>query len=162
MRRSIGWPGAGLALAAALFAGPLAAQQPGRPSEDQMRRMQQHMEQMSQPMRRMEQIRERSLALEADMTRRMERLHQQASVDPSRLAQHKRMREMARDMAGAGEGMERAMERAREMIRDPAAMGDQEMQRDMDRLRQHWEDIAGRMEEGLQIMERVRTRLSQP
>jgi hypothetical protein len=53
----------------------------------------------------------------------------------------------------------RAMEQLRRMLGDPAVAGNGDMVRDMERLRQHWENMAGQMEEGLQIMERLRDRL---
>jgi hypothetical protein len=47
------------------------------------------------------------------------------------------------------------------MVREPGADWNAETERELTRLRLHWEEMAGQMEEGLAIMERLRDRISQ-
>ena len=53
------------------------------------------------------------------------------------------------------------MEQLRNMLGEPGAGWDADMQRDMERLREHWSDMADQMEQGLQIMDRLRDRIHQ-
>jgi len=149
-----------IALAALVVVpGPATAQDP---AQDQMRRMQQHMEQMTRSMERMERIREHALDMERRMTRELERLHRMEVRDPVRMQEHERLRDMSREMGRMAEGMRGATERMRDMARDRQMEHTPEMRRDMERLREHMDEMCDRMEEGLRIMDRLRERLGTP
>ena len=53
------------------------------------------------------------------------------------------------------------LQRARDMLRDPGGAWGPEMQQDMERLRERMNEMAGSMNEGLAILERLRDRISQ-
>jgi hypothetical protein len=53
-------------------------------------------------------------------------------------------------------------DRPRRMEQDPALQRDREIQRDMDRLRLQPRDMSARLDEGVQMIERLRQRLQQP
>ena len=69
---------------------------------------------------------------------------------------------MARAMDGAMNEMKQNMQRAREMARTQLFQNDPELQQDMERLRNHWRDMLGKMEEGIGVMERIQKRLHTP
>jgi uncharacterized protein YukE len=54
------------------------------------------------------------------------------------------------------------MEQLRSMIGEPGAGWSPEAEREFERLRLHWEEMARQMEEGLTIMERLRDRIGRP
>jgi len=47
----------------------------------------------------------------------------------------------------------------RNMIGEPGFNMDQAMQRDMQQLREHWDEMAGNFEEGLRVMDRIRDQI---
>jgi hypothetical protein len=69
---------------------------------------------------------------------------------------------MAQAMSEGAQEMQRAMEQLRNMAGEPGAIMDRDMERDMVRLREHWQEMAGEYEQGLQIMDRLRDRIHQP
>jgi hypothetical protein len=53
----------------------------------------------------------------------------------------------------------RSMDRIQEMLQDETITRDRDMQRDMDRMRQHFDSVSKNLEETLTPMERIRDRL---
>jgi hypothetical protein len=161
------------ALALAMMLGALgvgaatsAAQEPGRMAQQQqqqqMMQMQQQFMHLNQAMERVSFVQQRAHVMEREMARSMERIHQNqelAARNTEQLRNQERLRSMAQSMDDGAQQTHRAMEQLRNMLGDPAVAGDGDMVREMERLRQHWEEIAGQMEEGLQIMDRLHDRL---
>ncbi len=147
---------------AGVVPGAADAQDPARMQQQQMMQMQQQMQEMTRMMERVSGVQERARQMEREMLRSMEHLQQNqqlAQENAVQLRNQERLRNMAQSMTdGAGE-MVRAMEQFRHMLGDPGAGWDPEMERQMEQLQQHWENMAGQMEESLQIMERLRDRL---
>jgi uncharacterized protein YukE len=147
---------------------PLGAQQPGRVlQEQQMMRLQEQVSRMNEAMQHMHQIQERARNLEQRLNQEMARLWQHQGVQegadlPLMLENHERLRTMAHAMAEGARETHRAMEQLRNMVREPGAGWSPEMEREFERLRLHWENMAGEMEQGLAIMERLRDRIGQP
>lgn len=147
---------------------PLGAQDPaGRAlHQQQMLRLQEQVTQMNEAMQRMAQIHERAHQLEQHMVQAMEQLWRyegvQEGVDQQlQIQNHERLRVMAEAMSEGARATHRAMEQFRNMVREPGADWNAETERELTRLRLHWEEMAGQMEEGLAIMERLRDRISQ-
>lgn len=142
-----------------------AAQEPGRMAQQQqqqMMQMQQQFMHLNQVMERVSLVQQRAHVMEREMARSMERIHQNqelAARSTEQLRNQERIRSMAQSMDDGAQQTHRAMEQLRNMLGDPAIAGNGDMVREMERLRQHWEEIAGQMEEGLQIMDRLRDRL---
>jgi len=138
-----------------------AAQESDRAARQQQV-MQQQMLQLNQVMEQTSRIQQRAQSMEREMAQLMERLHQNqmlAARNPDLLRNQERIRSMAQAMGDGAQEMHRAMEQLRNMLGDPAVVGDREMQREMERLHEHWTEMAGKMEEGLQIMDQLRDRL---
>ena len=138
------------------------AQQPGQMQQQHQQMRMQQMQQLHQSMERMMRIQERAQTMERQMAQAMERLHQNpelAARNAEQLRNQERLRSMAQATNDGAREMHRAMEQLGSMLNEPGAMGNQEMRRDMEQLRIHWEEMAGQMEEGLQIMESLRDRL---
>jgi methyl-accepting chemotaxis protein len=51
------------------------------------------------------------------------------------------------------------MDRIQEMLQDETVTRDRDMQRDMDRMRQHFDSVSKNLEETVTTMERIRNRL---
>ena len=139
------------------------AQQP----QQQMQHMQQMQEQamrMQESMQQMQRLQARAHEMEQQMLRQMEQLRQQEMLreqDQVRLREQERIRDMAHAMSTAAGFISLAFERARDMLRDPGGAWGPEMQQDMERLRERMNEMAGSMNEGLAILERLRDRISQ-
>lgn len=143
------------------------AQDPARmqQQQQQMARLQQQIQHLDRVMDRVAGIQGRAHQMEQQMVQAMERLQQNrqlATENAVQLRNQERLRSMARSMTDGAREMHRAMEQLRNMVGDPGAGWDQQMEREMERLRQHWEEMAGQMEEGLLIMDRLRERIHQP
>jgi hypothetical protein len=159
-----------LPLAAAL-AFPLGLTAQARPQQQMqmhqqmMQRMQEQARMMGETMRHMEQVRQRWQAMENHTVQAMEQLRQQGRLqapDAQLLRRQERLRDMAHAMSGAAGEMNRVMERARDMVDDPDTPWGQDAEQEMNRLREHMENMARQMEDGLQIMERLQLRLGAP
>jgi hypothetical protein len=168
-----------------LLAGPAEAQQAGRqqgPGQaqqgqqqgqqqaqrareqqaQQARQAQQQMARMHAMTQRMERIQERLHAFDEAMDRQMSQLRsRQGDQDHARLQQHERLRAMSQSMHQVAEQARHNMARLGEMAGDPAAAQDRAMQREMERLRAHWDRIGSELDAALQSMERTRQRLGQ-
>ena len=147
---------------------PLGAQEPvGRMlQEQQMQRLQEQVTQMNQAMQHMTQIHERAHRLEQHLVQEMQRLWRHEGVQEGvdqrlQIQNHERLRAMAQSMSEGAQATYRAMEQFRNMVGEPGAGWNAEMERELTRLRLHWEEMAGQMEEGVAIMERLRDRISQ-
>jgi hypothetical protein len=68
---------------------------------------------------------------------------------------------MSQSMEQVAEQARLNMARAGEVAGDPTAAGDRALQREMDRLRTHWDRVAGELDAALKTMERTRERISQ-
>lgn len=77
------------------------------------------------------------------------------------LRTHQQIGDMANSVSGAAQQMTRAMEGLRQMAQDPNRNWAGEAEGEMLRLREHLHQVTGELEEGLQIMERLRERLNQ-
>lgn len=152
-----------VAVGVAFAAGaPLGAQEPaGRMLQQQQ--VMQHQEQiarMHEVLQRMERIRERAQHLEQQLVQEMTRMRTQEGPDQARMIQNReRLRVMAFAMSEGARHTHQAMEQLRNMIGEQGAAWDAETESEFQRLRWQWEEMAGRMEEGLTIMERLRNRI---
>jgi hypothetical protein len=129
-----------------------------------MQRMQEQAMRMQESMQQMQRLQVRAHEIEQQMLQQMERLRQQqmlAEQDRNRLREQERVRDMAHAMSTAAREMVQAMERARDMLGDPGSAWGPEMEQDMIRLREQMEEMAGSMDEGLAILQRLRDRLGQ-
>ena len=163
---------AAMAMGVTLTAGaPLGAQDPGRmlqqQQQQQLLRIQEQMAHMNQAMQHMAQIQERAHVLEQQVSRRMEQLWLHEGVEEGvsqqlQLQQHERLRAMVQATNEGAQLASRAMEQFRSMVGEPRAAWSPEAERELVRLRLHFETMASQMEEGLAIMERLRDRLGVP
>jgi hypothetical protein len=119
-------------------------------------RMQDHIARMDAQIQRMDQLRSRIQKLDHDILKQMDRIR-----DQDRLREHQRLRDLCDGSQKMVQEMERNMKQLRQMAGDPVFARDQEMQQEMERLRQHWDDAATQIENGLQILERLRQRLGE-
>jgi hypothetical protein len=141
--------------AASLAQGPPGQRQQG--GMQQQDRMQQHIQQMDEQLRRMDRIRDRLHQFDEDCLNQMQR-----TQDQDRLHEQQRLHEMAQAMDGAAHEMKQNLERTREMARNQLFQKDPELQQELTRLREHWRDMLGKMEEGVGVMERIQKRLHTP
>lgn len=144
---------------------PAQAQAPGsqQMQQQQMQRMQQQMQRLDEAMRRMTRIHEHAHQLEQTMLRQMEQLRHHEHLQPhqqEQLRHQERIRYMAHALSGAAGEMGQAMMGLREMAQNAGLNFDGEMEREMERLRQHMEETLNQMEGGLRVMERLRDRLT--
>lgn len=161
-----------MAVGVTLAAGaPLGAQDPGRvlqqQQQQQVLRLQEQTAHMNQAMQRMAQIQERAHQLEQQLTREMAQLWRHEGVQEGvnqqlQIQQHERLRAMVQATNEGAQLAYRAMEQFRAMVGEPGAAWNVEAERELVRLRLHWEEIAGQMEQGLAVMERLRDRLGAP
>ena len=140
----------GTVLALAI-AGPMPVAAQARQQQD---RMQDRLARMDATLQRMDRVRDRIQQLDRDIARQMDRIR-----DQDRLREHQRLRDMCDASQKMVQEMRRNMEQLREMAGSAAVGANQEMQQEMERLRQHWEGAADQIENGLQIMERLRDQL---
>jgi hypothetical protein len=144
---------------------PTRMQQQQMQQQQQMIRMQEHVQQLDRVMQRMSGIQQRAQAMENHMLQEMRQLQANREMSEQgalQLRNQERLRSMAQAMNDGAREMHRAMEQLRNMVGERNAAWDGDMERDMLRLREHWEAMAGDMENGLQIMERLRDRIHQP
>jgi hypothetical protein len=133
--------------------------------QQQAMRMQQQIQHLNQVMERVSGVQERARQMEQQMLHSMQQLQQtrqMALENAVRIRNQERLHSMAQSVADGARMMHRAMEQLRTMIGDPGTGWDPEMERQMEQLRQHWNGMAGQMEEGLTIMERLRDRIHRP
>lgn len=140
-------------MAGALMLIPAMARGQARPQD----RMQQHAMRMDEQIQRMDRLRDRLQQMDRQMTQQMDQLR-----DQDRLRQQQRLQAMCRSLDAAAVQLRQNMQRTREMAGDPAFQHDPELQREMERLREHWQAMATGMEDGYQALERLRQRISQP
>jgi hypothetical protein len=119
--------------------------------ENMQHRMQQQMTTMIQ---RMGRLRERIHTVDGSLSRHMEHLQ-----DQQRLREHQALREICSDLGNMTQEMERNAERLRTMARAQLFQRDPELSREADRLREHWEEIGGRMDQSVTSLERMQQRL---
>jgi hypothetical protein len=130
-----------------------------------VQQMHQRTQQLTEVMQRMQRVQQRARDMEQRMLHEMEQLRQREMLhqqDQFRLREQERIRDMAHSMANAAGEMHQAMERFRDLARDNQTLWNQEMERDMERLREHMDQTCLQMEEGLKIMDRLRDRLHKP
>jgi len=154
------------ALAAAVAVGlgggaPLVAQDATlRQQQQMMARLQDQVTRLNETMQRMTQIQQRAQQMERTVMQEMTRLRmQEGAQDAVMLQNHERLRLMAQATSDGAREMHQAMEQFRDMLGQPNPRWNAEMEREFARLREHWGDVADRMEEGLVIMERLRDRI---
>jgi hypothetical protein len=144
----------------------MLAQQPAREMQQQqmMQQQQQHMmqeqmRQLNQSMERMSQLQARAQNMEWQMTQMMLVFGQDPQLGERstlQLRNQERIRDMAQAMNEGAVQMHQAMEQLRDMMGEPGVTWDRDMERDMQQLRERWENMPGSMEDGLRIMERLR------
>lgn len=151
---------AGLVFSFAVATG-LEAQDPAsmqhQQQMEQMQRMQEHARQLTEAMHQMTTVQERAHRLEQQILHEMEQDRMRRDLDmhaAERLRQEERLREMARSMNAGAEEMHRAMEQLRNMLEQSGASIDGDVDREVERLRNHWELMVGEMEEGVRLLER--------
>jgi hypothetical protein len=138
--------------------GQMAAQQgAGQQQMGQQMAQQQQLAQMDQSMQRLHQLEQQATDLAQNMAQRAG----QAGAGPLGPGDQA-MQQLCDSVANLAGGMAKAMDRIHQNLRDPALVQDQDMLRDMDRLRLHVEDMAGPLEDALQTMTRMQDRLHQP
>lgn len=133
--------------------------------QQQMLRMQEQVHQLNRTMEQVSDLQQRAHAMEHYMAQEMERIRERSDLagqNTLQLRNQERIRNMAHAMSEGAQEMERAMEQLRNMAEEPGAVWDRDMERDMVRLREHWQEMTGQLEQGLQIMERLRDRIHQP
>ncbi|MCA9736776.1 MAG: hypothetical protein R3E98_16905 [Gemmatimonadota bacterium] len=164
-RRTVGWAtllvGLCVLPAGAMGQQRMAQQVPAQQMQ-QMQRMQEQARLLGETMQRMQRIQTQAHEMEQLMIRDMERLRQQSQLqerDLLRLREQERVRDMTHAYSNAAREMNQSMERVRDMLGDPGSNWGPDMEREMLRLREHMDDMAGRMEDGLKIMDRIRDRL---
>ena len=154
-RRTVGWAtllvGLCVLPAGAMGQQRMAQQVPAQQMQ-QMQRMQEQARLLGETMQRMQRIQTQAHEMEQLMIRDMERLRQQSQLQ-------ERVRDMTHAYSNAAREMNQSMERVRDMLGDPGSNWGPDMEREMLRLREHMDDMAGRMEDGLKIMDRIRDRL---
>ena len=145
---------------------PATAQHPQEHLAAQhMQEMHERMQRLNDVMGRMQRIHERAQDMEHSVLQQLERLRAQQEIsdqDRLRIRDQERVRDMAHAMSTAAREMHQAMERARDLAGDGDAPWNREMHQEMEHLQQNWEGLCDQMEEGLQLMERLRTRLERP
>lgn len=143
----------------------LGAQNPAALHQQQMehmQRMQEQARQLTETMRQMATVQERAHQLEQQMVTQMEQFRLRRDLDvqfAERLRQEERLREMAHSMNVGAQEMQRAMEQLRNMLEQSGAPLARDMEQEVERLRNHWEVMAGEMEEGIRLLERLRDRV---
>jgi len=108
---------------------------------------------MQQMMQRMDQVTQRTQALSQTMTRQMDRLRTQ-DRDQARL-----LLQLCDAVDAQSRETRRSMDRIHLMMQDPAMNRDQDMQRDMDRLREHLNAVTGGLQEMVTTMEQMQKRM---
>lgn len=104
------------------------------------------------------------------MVERMNRLVDRANLMSQHVAQQLQQRGQVRDQDRAlqqlcdsygdmARQMQQSMDRIHQLTQDPTWQADPDMQRDMDRLREHVGTMADQLDEALNIMDRVTQRL---
>jgi flagellar biosynthesis GTPase FlhF len=132
------------------------AQQQGRgqaQQQQQQQLQQQRLQQLEQSLQQTEWC-AKLHQMDQDMARQMERIR-----EVERFRDHQRIRDMGKSLAQMAQELHGATLQLRDRERDQQRIRDQELERDMERLRQHVQDMSGRLEEGLKIMERLQQRL---
>jgi uncharacterized membrane-anchored protein YjiN (DUF445 family) len=165
MRTQTGMRALGIAVLA-LLPTTLSAQNPAAQQQqqqmEQMQRMQEQARQLTETMRHMATVQERAHQLEQQMVTQMEQFRLRRDLDvqfTERLRQEERLREMAHSMNIGAQEMHRAMEQLRAMLEQSGAPLARDMEQEVERLRNHWEVMAGEMEEGIRLLERLRDRV---
>ena len=133
-----------------LFAVNVQAQQQGRQMQQQMQQ-QQHMQEM---MNRMNQMMERT----QNMTMEMNRSMQQAQNEQMR-NQFRMMHQFGGQLGLALGNMKNTLNECNQILQNQEMMRDRNMQQNMNRMQQHLSGMSGQMEEAVQLMERMTTRL---
>ncbi len=101
---------------------------------------------------RMHRILERAHQLNRELTQQAARQHS------GLMTQNRELQRICESVEGMAQHMNRVMEGSRNMLGDPALARDRQMQRELERLRERMDDVAGQMENTLQIMERLQQR----
>ena len=125
-------------------------------SQQQMSQQQQ-LAQMEQTMQRLHQLEQQAGQLSRSMAQRAG--HEGAGQLGARDQSMSRLCDSVATLAG---DMTKTMDRIHQNLRDPTLLQDRDMQKDMDRLRLHVEDMAVPLEDALKTMERIQDRLHQP
>lgn len=148
-------------LAAQANAGAVAQQQ-------QMQQLQQRLHQnaqaLGQSIQQMQRIQQRAQLLQQNCTQDIQQLQQRQNLqlhEQQQLRTHQQVSELAGSVSGAAQEMVKAMERLRLMAQDPDGNWNGDAAGEMQRLQERLHQVTGELEEGLQIMERLRQRLNQ-
>lgn len=120
----------------------------------QQDRLRQHVQQMDEQLQRMDRIRDRIQRFERDCAQQLDRVQ-----DQDRLQEHQRLRDMARSMSDAMGPLRENLQRTREMARNPRFDQDPELQQQMERLRNHWREMLGQLDESVASLERIQKQL---
>lgn len=120
----------------------------------QQQQQQQRLRQLEQALQKTERIRDRLHQMDQDMTRDMDRIR-----DQNRLREHQAVRDMGRALGQVADNLRGATLQLRNQEREQLRLQDPEMQREMERLRQHVQNMGTQLEDGLKIMERLQQRL---
>lgn len=127
-------------------------------------RLQQHAQALGQSVQQMQRIQQRAQQLQQTCDQQIQQLHQRQNLqlhEQQQLRTHQQIGDMANSISGAAQQMGNAMERLRLMAQDPNGSWSGEAEGEMQRLRERLHQVTGSLEEGLQIMERLRERLNQ-
>lgn len=102
----------------------------------------------------MNQMMERTQNMTMEMNRRMQQ------VQDEQMRNQFRMMHQFGDQLGLALGnMKNTANQCSQMLQNQEMMRDRNMQQDMNRMQQHLSGMAGQMEEAVQLMERMTTRL---
>ncbi len=162
---------AALVVATLAAAAPAVAQSGGQTAGQQGV----HQQQMAQQASQQQMLQQQQVAQMDQTMQRLHRLEQQAGELSRSMAQRagqagagelgardQSMSRLCDSVATLAGDMTQTMDRIHQNLRDPALLQDREMQKDMDRLRLHVEDMAAPLEDALTTMNRIQDRLHQP
>ena len=171
---------AALVVATLAAAAPAVAQSGGQTAGQQGVHQQQmaqqaSQQQMAQQASQQQMLQQQQVAQMDQTMQRLHRLEQQAGELSRSMAQRagqagagelgardQSMSRLCDSVATLAGDMTQTMDRIHQNLRDPALLQDREMQKDMDRLRLHVEDMAAPLEDALTTMNRIQDRLHQP
>lgn len=139
----------------------------------QQQRMQDRIHRTDEQLQRLDRMQERMRQMDQDMTRDMDRirdrLHSQDAQlreqdrlrDQDQLRQQERLHAMAGSMGQMAQHMRQALQQVRAMEGDPNFEGNQVMQQETERLREHLQKMNDDLEEGIRMMEQIHQRVRQ-
>jgi len=152
-------------LGAQVRAGNQAQQaQQAQMQQQTQEQMRQHAQALGESIQQMQRIQQRARDIQQSCDQQIRQIGQQQNLalgQQQRLRSHEQIRDMAQSISGAAGQMTQAMEGLHAMAQDPNAGWNGAAQGEMIQLRERLHQATGELEEGLQVMERLRQQLNQ-